>query len=498
MSQRYDIVIIGSGIGGLTCGYILAKHGYKVLIVEKNTRIGGCLQSFYRGGVLFDTGMHYVGSIEQGQTMYKFWNYLDVLPDIKLQKLDEEAYDVFRFKDREFHYAMGYDNFVEELSRQFPAERRAIESYIEKIKQISSESPLYSLTEIDGYKMIETDYVKTSVNEYMESLTDDKMLQSVLTGNLPLYAGVKNKTPLYVHSLINSSYIQNSYRVVGGGDSVTHSLANSIRKMGGEIIRNAEVVKINCNSEKATSVELKNGEVIEAKSFISSAHPSHTMSLLETSMIRKAYRDRVTSLENTISNFTVYINFKENSVKYMNRNFYYYDNDDVWQSWDCGAENWPKSYLYMHQVPQGGGEFAVGGLIIAYMKYEDVEQWSDTKVEKRGEEYKEFKRQKAEKLLEMLERDFPGIRANIKSYSTSTPLTYRDYTYTKEGSLYGVLRDKNFPLQTLVSQRTKVPNLFLTGQNINAHGVLGVTISAIITCAEYLGVNNIIREINNK
>jgi all-trans-retinol 13,14-reductase len=94
-----------------------------------------------------------------------------------------------------------------------------------------------------------------------------------------------------------------------------------------------------------------------------------------------------------------------------------------------------------------------------------------------------------------LEKSFPNILSDIEAYETSTPLTYRDYTATKEGTMYGIVRDKNFPVQTLVSQRTKVPNLFMTGQNINSHGILGVSIGAIITCAEFLGVNYIIEQI---
>jgi len=129
------------------------------------------------------------------------------------------------------------------------------------------------------------------------------------------------------------------------------------------------------------------------------------------------------------------------------------------------------------------------------MKYDDVKKWENTTVEKRGEEYKKFKEQKSKQLLDLLEESFPGINANIESYSSSTPLTYRDYTATKEGSMYGVVRDKNFPTQTLVSQRTKIPNLYMTGQNINSHGILGVTIGAIITCSEFLGINTIIKDI---
>jgi all-trans-retinol 13,14-reductase len=131
------------------------------------------------------------------------------------------------------------------------------------------------------------------------------------------------------------------------------------------------------------------------------------------------------------------------------------------------------------------------------MRYDEVRQWEHTHVGHRGDDYLAFKEFKAQQMLAALERSFPGINSCIEGYETSSPLTYRDYTGTHEGSMYGIIRDKNFPTQTLVSQRTKVPNLFLTGQNINSHGILGVSIGSAITCAEFLGLNTIIDEIMN-
>ena len=66
-NNQYDILIIGSGLGGLVCAYILSKNGYKVAVLEKNAQIGGCLQTFKRFGLSFDTGMHYIGSMQEGE-----------------------------------------------------------------------------------------------------------------------------------------------------------------------------------------------------------------------------------------------------------------------------------------------------------------------------------------------------------------------------------------------------------------------------------------------
>lgn len=495
--NKYDVVIVGSGLGGLLCGYILSKNGYKVKILEKNNQLGGCLQTFTRKGVTFDTGMHYIGCMDDNQLLHRFFNYFSLLNDVKLRKLDENGFDTISLNGNQYKYAMGYENFVEQLSTSFPSERNNIQAFINQIRAVADESPLYNLREINQQVLLSTESVKTSVNEFVSSITNNATLQNVLCGNIPLYAGVKDKTPLYIQALISNFYIQSAYRIVGGSHSIAHSLEKSILQFGGEIQTNAEVKKFNCGADSITSVELTNGEVIEGKNFISNMHPQATVEKLATPLIRKAYRDRIYQLENTISNFTVYITFKKNKVPYLNTNYYHYNSSSVWDCTNYQTKNWPMNYLYMHQAPEVHTGYSDGALLISYMHFNDVAQWANSTVGKRGSSYKEFKEEKAARLIAELEKSFPGISSQIESYSSSSPLTYRDYTATKEGSMYGVLRDKNFPTQTLVSQRTRIPNLFMTGQNINSHGILGVTIGAIITCGEFLDVNAIIRDINN-
>jgi all-trans-retinol 13,14-reductase len=495
MKNKYDILIAGSGLGGLVCGYILSKNGYKVIIVEKNPQIGGCLQTFKRGGVKFDTGMHYIGSMEEGQILHRFFKYLNLLDDVPLSKLDESGYDVIAIAGENYRFASGFDGFVEGLARQFPQNKNDIQKYVRRVREIADASPLYNLQEINSHIFIEADYIKTSINEFIASITDNKRLQNVLAGNLPLYAGVKDKTPTYIHALINNFYMQSAWRIVDGSDRIANSLAKSIRSFGGEILTNAEVDRFICNENKMTSVLLTNDTVIEADYFISNIHPQVMIDKIDSKLIRKVYRERIGSLENTLSNFTVFIKFKKEKTEYMNYNFFYYDNEDVWSFNNYDVDKWPQNYLYMHQCVKDKAVFAESAQMIAYMRYDEVKQWENTKVGKRGIDYEAFKAEKTQKMLDKLEESFPRIKDAIEAVYTSSPLTYRDYTATKEGSMYGIIRDKNFPAHSLVSQRTKIPNLLMTGQNINSHGILGVTIGAMITCAEFLGINTIIREI---
>jgi len=496
--NKYDIIILGTGLGGLVCGYILSKNGFKVLLVEKNQQIGGCLQTFKRFGVKFDTGMHYIGSMLEGQILHRLFSYLNLVDDVPLSRLDENGYDILSIAGEQYRYASGYERFTDTLSEKFPENRRDIEEYVRQLQNIANASPLYNLRKVEEHVFIEADYIKTSINDFIAGITNSYRLQNVLAGNLPLYAGVKDKTPTYIHALISNFYIQSAWRIIGGSDAIAQSLANSIRRFGGEIRNNSEVSEIVCDDTHATGVRLKSGEYLEANSIISNIHPQATLNMLDTKLIRKAYRLRINDLDNTIANFTLYLKFKEKATPYLNYNYFYYQQDDVWKANERKAGDPLRSYLYMHQCAEPGQQWAQSAEMIGYMRFDEVSRWADTTVGHRGDDYRAFKQATAEHYIDVLEQSFPGIRNAIEHYETSTPLTYRDYTATKDGSMYGIIRDKNFPTQTLVSQRTKIPNLFMTGQNINSHGILGVTIGAALTCAEFLGLNKIIEEIERR
>ncbi|MDR1406509.1 MAG: NAD(P)/FAD-dependent oxidoreductase [Tannerella sp.] len=491
------VLIIGSGLGGLACGYILAKNGFRVSLFEKNVQPGGCLQTFVRRGVKFETGMHYLGSMDEGQTLHRFFKYLSLLSDVEIAPLDKSAYDIISLGGRRFDFANGTERFIDSLAAHFPKERHHLQHYCGVIRSVANDSPLYSLRHTDSVTLLNPEYIKQSASSFIDSVTDDALLRQALAGNLPLYAGIRGKTPLYIHALINDFYNRSSYRIVGGSDAVAHSLVKSIRAMGGAVYPSSKVVKINCDETKAVGITLESGGEVRGGYVISNIHPCRTIELLDTRLIRKPYRERIMNLRNTVSNFTVYISFRKEAMPYLNSNFFHY-RDGVWGCETYTESDWPKSFLYMHLCASRNQRYATGAVLFAYMNFDDVAQWHGTRVGHRGEGYEAFKQAKAERLLDELERQMPGTRAKIGSYCTSTPLTYLDYTGTERGSMYGIFRDCTEPVRSIVSQRTKIPNLFQTGQNINSHGVLGVIIGAIIASGELLGINTIIDQIGKE
>ena len=499
--SKYDAVVIGSGMGGLVCATIMAKEGYKVCVIEKNKQVGGTLQTYARDKVIFDSGVHYVGGLEKGQNLYQLFKYLGIMDKVKIRKLDEDGFDSVAFADdsKIYSYAQGYDRFIEVLAADFPGEETAIRKYCDAIKDICAKFPLYNLRSgsfIDKSSVLELD-TKT----YIESVTTNKKLQNVLAGNNLLYAGQAYKTPFYVHALVINHYIESSYRFVDGGSQIARLLTKEITSRRGVVLRDTKVIRLVEVGGQVQYAETARGQKIYADKFISNIHPQKTIEITQTEMIKKVYRNRVKSLENSISTFCVNVVMKKGTFPYLNRNFYCFTEDDAWSAINYTAENWPNGYAMFFVASSKGTDFAEGITLMAYMRFEEVKQWADTfntvsEEDDRGPEYEEFKLRKTELIFNDVEKRFPGFRQCIKSYYVSTPLTWRDYIGTDDGSIYGIVKDYQEPLKTFISPRTKIPNLFLTGQNLNLHGLLGVTVSAVVTCSEMFGSDYLVRKIN--
>ncbi|MCX7548916.1 NAD(P)/FAD-dependent oxidoreductase [Xanthomarina sp. F1114] len=498
--SKYDIVIVGSGLGGLVSAVILAKEGYSVCVLEKNQQYGGNLQTFVRDKSIFDTGVHYIGSLSKGQNLYKYFNYLGIMEELALKKMDEDSFDTITFDDdeKEYNYAQGYEKFIENLAKDFPDETEAIEAYCNKIRETCDKFPLYRLKPGRPYA---DGVFKLQIREFLESITKNKRLQAVLAGTNFLYAGDGYKTPFYVHSLSVNSYIQSAYRCLNGGSQITKLLIRRLKEAGGEVYKYHEVVKFEFVDEKISSVICKNGHEIHGNQFISNIDPKLTIDLIGDGKLRKSYVNRIKNIESTIAAFSLYIVLKPDCFKYINKNYYHFKSvDAVWNAQHYTQESWPENYMFSMGVKKNNDEYGDNITIMTYMRYEEVEPWENTfntvtDKNNRGQTYNEFKQEKAEKIIIELEKKFPNIRECILETYTSSPLSYRDYIATNRGSMYGYSKNVNKSMQSFISPKTKIDNLLFTGQCLNMHGILGVTIGAVVSCSEILGQDYLLNKI---
>jgi all-trans-retinol 13,14-reductase len=503
LKKEFDIVIIGSGMGGLVCADILSREGYKVCVLEKNKQVGGSLQTYVRDKVIFDSGVHYLGGLGKGQNLYQVFKYLGLMDRLKLQKMDEDVFDkiIIENDPKEYVYAQGYENFIQHLLKDFPDEEKTLRTYCDKIKEVCSKFPLYNLRS-GGDINEKTPVLEIDAEAYIASITPNKKLQAVLAGNNTLYAGKGGMTPLYVHAMILNSYIESSWKCIDGGSAIGKYMVQNIREHGGDIRRNAEVKRIVVENGKVSSVEMVDGSHVYGKHFISNMHPVRTLEMTETDLIKPAYRSRVKELENTVSSFIVNVVFKKDAFPYNKHNYYYHKEGQVWNMTEYTEENWPLGYALFFSASSKMDKYAETMTILAYMKFSDVEKWAGTfntvaNERDRGKDYEEFKKRKAELLIDLVQERLPGLRDAIRSYYTATPLSYRDYIGNDDGSMYGIAKDYRNPLKTFISPRTKIPNLWLTGQNLNLHGILGAAMSGLVTCVAFMGNESVVEKIRN-
>lgn len=503
MKKHYDVVIIGSGLGGLVSSIILAMEGYSVCVLEKNNQYGGNLQTFVRDKTIFDTGIHYIGGLGEGQNLYRYFKYIGIMDDLNLKRLDLDGHDIISFEDtnQEFPHAQGYDNFINQLSQFFPEDRDIIRKYCEAVTATCNSFPLYNLKLEGGYN---NEILSINAKEFIEGLTDNKMLQAVLAGSNFLYAGRGDISPFYVHALTVNTYMQSSWRCINGGSQITKLLIKQLKKYGGAVFKYKEVSKLITENNSIKSAEMTDGTSVSAQYFISNVDPKATFKMVGEHHFRKAFINRISSLEGGISAFSLYVVFKPKTFNYFNRNYYHFrDSSGVWEAQDYNEETWPKAFMASMNASNKDDGWAEGMTFISYMKYSDVESWKETHntaadENDRGENYEAFKIRKMNRFLDVIERKFPGIKACIKSIHTSTPLSYRDYIGGDKGNMYGYEKDSGNPMKTFIPSKTKLENLYLTGQSVNMHGVLGVTIGAVVTCSEILGKEYLVTKIINK
>lgn len=501
MKQKYDIVIVGSGLGGLVSAVLLAKEGYSVCVLEKNNQFGGNLQTFVRDKTIFDTGIHYIGGLDKDQNLYKYFKYLGIMDDLKIKKMDTDGFDIISFEDtkQEYPHAQGYDNFINQLVKYFPEERENIQKYCQKIRTTCENFPLYNIKYKGNY---DSKILSINAKQYIDQLTDNEKLRAVLAGSNFLYAGIADKSPFYVHALSVNSYIQSAWRCINGGSQITKLLIKQLKKYGGEIYKYKEVTDFITTENNITSVKIKDGSKVEANYFISNIELKTTLKMIGENKFRKPFYNRIQSLENVISAFSLYIVFKPKTFKYLNHNYYHYKNsNEIWNTHEYDDLTWPKAYIALTNISSKSDIWADGMTFITYMKYDDLKPWENTfntvtESNNRSESYEAFKARKIEKFIKEIEIKFPGIRETIKSVHASTPLSYRDYIGGYNGNMYGYVKDSNNPMKTFIATKTKFNNLYLTGQSISMHGVLGVTIGAVLTCSEIVGKEYLVEKIN--
>ncbi len=494
-----SVVIIGGGLGGLFTGAILAKEGCKVTVLEKNATVGGGLQSFKRFGEVFDTGMHVIGGMQPGGNIRRICEYLGIMDRVHVVHVDPQCTDLLNFAEDNSCYRMvqGREAYVENLSRMFPDEAESIRNYVDALYAIVDSLDMFHLRPQSEFFTMPYGDMVMPASDFVAKYISDRRLRGVVSYMNPLYGGVEGETPAYIHAIVSVLYINGASRFEGGSQQFADTLADFIRENGGTVVAADPVEHIHSEDRMITGVTTKKGRSYSADYYISAIHPCALLPLFDDpKALPKPYRTRLDEIPNSYSAFTVNIKFKPNSFRYFNSAGYFMARyDDVWRFGYDDAQ-WPLGFLYITPPDPDQGEYATHMIVTAPMKWCQCARFADTTYGHRSEEYKQWKAECADKLLDYMEGIYPGFRECISDINTASPVTVRDFYNAKEGTMCGYSKDANNMALSQLPVVTKIPNLLLTGQNNNLHGFCGVPLTAIQTAEVILGHNYVLNRIN--
>lgn len=336
-----------------------------------------------------------------------------------------------------------------------------------------------------------------AADKLIASYIDDPKLRDVLAYLNPFYSGIKGLTPAYVHALLSVLYINGASRFESGSQQLAQALQDVIELNGGQVILGCNVTQVDVKDRCVTHVLTADGNKYTAAFFVSSLHPTVLAGIISPGTFRPGFVNRLNSLPDTASAFSVYIDLKEKAFPYIDHTCYY--NEDfgqIWQQENEPIETWPRAFMYMTPPDADQTQYASRLLVHCLMDFKEVERWENTITGHRGEDYEVWKKQRVEAILAKLSLVHPEINEAVANIYSASPLTIRDFYGTRRGSIFGYRKDCDNMFEAILPVYTKVKNLYLTGQNLILHGNCGVPLTALSTAEAVLG-RNLINEIND-
>ena len=500
----FDAIIIGSGMSGLTCAAIMAKEGKRPLILERHYTAGGYTHVFKRNGYEWDVGIHYIGGVNNPETfLSRLFNYLS---DGQLHWEDMgEVYDRIRFGEMTYDFRKGRQAFIDSLKGYFPDDTRAIEQYMDLIKQASKASQMYFaekalppvIAKVAGKRMRRKflQFAQQTTLSVLEELTDNKELIGVLTGQYGDYGLPPGQSSFAMHAILVNHYLYGAAFPVGGSARIAETIGEVIATADGFILTNAEVDHIVVEHETAVAVALADGTTFSAPLIISSAGIFNTYERLLPQKVQMSFElaKRTAAVKPSVAHFGLYIGFAESTADLglQKANYWIYpengyDHDENLARYLANpSADFPVVYISFPSAKDPDWNNRYPGKatvdIITLAPYEWVEQWQDSRWKRRGEAYETFKEEIAHRLLKVLYRYEPQLEGKVDYYELSTPLSTRDFVNYARGEIYGLEHGPERFDQEYLRPHTPIKNLYLTGQDVTTAGVASAHMSGIVT-----------------
>lgn len=493
--MKYDFVVIGAGMSGLTAAIILAQNGYQVAIVEKAPQISPLLRGFSRKGVHFDTGFHYTGGLGSGETLDIIFRYLGLADQLTTYNFRENGFDIFRsIKDKfEFHFPVGYDLIREKLIAEFPAERAAIDRYLQQVRSICSSLPYLNLDVGVNVSSFMLGLDNTTLQETLDALTGNKTLKALLSMHCALYGVAPNEVRFSQHASIVGSYYQSAMGLRGGGLSLVNAFDVRLKALGIDVFCGSSVTGISVSPQgDVCGITLESGVNLATTGCVATVNPVTMLDMLPEEVFRPAYRKRLRGLKETVSAYMIYAASDQPIPILAGTNLFIFPDGESLNNLGKGAIE--DNLLYLAGAYSGAGNIPTGFIGISPTLFENTAAWHHSLTGKRPADYRTFKDEVLLRFKTHIDSFCPELAGSMQYTEAATPLTVRDFNNTPRGGLYGI---KHMSGQFNPFPITKVKGLFLAGQAILSPGIMGAALSAVMACGSILGHEHLRKELKS-
>ncbi len=501
--SNYDVIVIGSGIGGTTPAILLAKYFKKrVLIIEKHWQFGGLTHGFELDGKMFNPGIHYIGGVNNGSIPDKL---LHIITNNRIRWLAMPfRYDSFHFPG--FHYAFpsSPDAMIEELSEKFPADARAIRQFIKDTRKAFRFLTFYTSFRsfaprfLHGLIPLIKKLVGFDPNQTLQDYLDQRFVNQELKNLFSaqwIDHGVKpSEASFMVHAMIFQHYLKGAYYPEGGPTSINEGLKQTAEKYDVSIKLRTEVTEILTQQNKAHGVKVKDADGKEAKIYakyiISDAGALNTYQKLLSHHSFDFMEKDAAYLSPKYNFFSIYVSLSDSPKKLC------FDGANQWIFRTTNHDQdivSPKNPLfpgfYCITFPSLKAKDPVHHKveIMTMVDYSAFNKWKDEDWKHRDGKYYALKERITSSIFRDMEDRYPGFMKMISEYDSSSPLTMEKFVSREQGASYGVPYTTNRMQMEWLTNRTPIHNLYLSGQDAFGPGLMAAMMSGVSAAACVLG-----------
>jgi all-trans-retinol 13,14-reductase len=512
LDTPYDVLVVGSGMGGLCCASLLAEGGHKVAVLEQHYTAGGYTHSYSRQGYEWDVGVHYLGDMGRPTTTRRLFDFLTEGTVGWAPMADH--YDCFFLGDRRFDAVAGREAFRDNLLASFPSEAAAIDRYLGMLREVGKAMQALTLRKALPPWLSQVlrpllrrrtpPYLFRTTGEVLGELTANPDLLAVLTGQWGDYGLPPARSAFIMQALIARHYLYGGFYPVGGSWRIAESMLPRIRRRRGEVFTYARVSRIRVEAGRVAGVLMADGTSIDCPRVVSDAGVLNTFGrLLDPSEARRAGFDLSSpALQPSIGHLGMYIGLRGTAreLGLPKSNFWVFPDNDPDRAFARFMQDpeapFPVVFISFPSAKDPDFERRHPGRstieIVAPAPYGWFERWRGTTWGKRGEDYEAYKEHLGRRMLEALYGRMPQLRGRIDYHEVSTPLSTEWFAGYDRGELYGIDHTPERFQTEALGPRTRVRGLWLTGQDTLSCGVVGAMMGGALA---FLAVQGWIRGI---